>query len=91
MGLGRAERPPAAYALVFAGGACAAWACLADAIGLPVPTGAGRVLKRPFIFSTQPAKVWLSAEARLKSATPRRPSGAPDSATRRASGLLAFS
>ena len=46
---------------------------------LPVPVGAGRVLKRPFIFSTQPVKASLSAETRPKSATLRRPEGTPES------------
>jgi hypothetical protein len=76
-------------------GAAWAWACFAGlaggATGLPVPIGAGRVLKRTFILSTQPVKASLSALTRLKSATLRRLVETPVSAMRRASGLCAAS
>eukprot|EP01036_Dinobryon_divergens_P055249 gene55249-73796_t len=50
-------------------GAPPAWACFAGATGaFGAPTGAARVLKRPFILLTQPEKASLSAETRPKSA-----------------------
>ena len=58
-------------------------ACFTDPVG--------GCLKRCFILVTQPAKASLSAMARPKSATPSVPDDWPVRATRRASGLRAWS